>query len=287
MEATLGLYQPGAQFLTAPIQELRVHGPSVIQGMPSVITWSVVKPQPLRVYTFQVDILFQDIFVGRVDWSQWAFSHFGGGEPWRWILPPSELEQIEERQRGNDLSLTLKCHGIVSLMDQGSTPPPWIPVHGATQLQVPRSEWESVLVQLGYEPAHYLTLPVESQHWPNWAETVREMEAAVRALARGETHEALRHCLMLFEKQKSAPYQAESWKGVFDVDSQKERALSELISGIATYLNLVGHHYSKTERDSRGNLRQSAVDQFEAEVMVAMTQLMIAYLHRLPRMPSE
>lgn len=286
METGLSLYQPGAEPGATPIQELHIHGPSINQGDQQVIAWRVFKPRTLRVSVLQVDIHFQDVLVGRVDCYQWAFGFLGGDDWWRWNVSGPELAAIEERRHGSDLNLTLKCYGIISVSERGGAPTDWVPVHGLAVLQIPRSEWEDALIQLGYEPARYLTLPVASNHWPDWGAAVQEMEAAVRALSRGETHAALQQCLRVFEKVESAPYRVDSWKGVFDVESQKERALSELLSGIGTYLNLVGHHHSKTERDTDGSLRQSTVDQFEAEILVSMTQLMLAYLRRLPRLST-
>ncbi len=77
----------------------------------------------------------------------------------------------------------------------------------------------------------------------------------------------------------------DKWKGTFDVDENKDAALQRLTAGIASYLNKVGHHRSRTETDEQGDWKESPVDHYEAEVLVSMTQLLVACLARVPRKP--
>jgi predicted AAA+ superfamily ATPase len=123
-----------------------------------------------------------------------------------------------------------------------------------------------------------------------------QLQDARRALALGETHRALWHCLHLLEGWNTpadqsnkrgafAPYMEDKWKGTFDVDENKDAALQRLTAGIASYLNKVGHHRSRTETDEQGDWKESPVDHYEAEVLVSMTQLLVACLARVPRKP--
>lgn len=205
---------------------------------------------------------------------------------WLWKLNAQELETLERLRNGQNLTLRLRCSGIAAITDQSSGASCLIPIHGDAPLSVPSSDCENILQYvLDYQPARWLELPLESAHWPNWSQSVSQVQEAVGFLARGETHEALRKCLELLEQRQASPFNPDVWKGKFDVDSNKEEALQKLISGIAVYLNKVGHHRSRTERDASGNLMQSPVDQYEAELMVAMTQLLVAYLERVPPKP--
>jgi hypothetical protein len=133
-----------------------------------------------------------------------------------------------------------------------------------------------------YTPIQTLKFPLDSRHWPEWATVQKDVQTALLALGRGEGHEALTQCLSALEKLKDAPYSRKSWQDAFDVDAQKLEGLAALFAGLGTYLNKVGYHRSRTAT-STGENPKSPVDHWEAELAVAMSQLVLAYIRRLPR----
>ncbi len=92
-------------------------------------------------------------------------------------------------------------------------------------------------------------------------------------------------CLRQFERIVTAPYSRDSWKGLFDVPGQKEDGMVAALAGHCTYLNKVGHHRSRQERDQDGGLVEMPVDQWEAELAVGTSQFLLAYALRAPKTP--
>ena len=54
-----------------------------------------------------------------------------------------------------------------------------------------------------------------------------------------------------------------------------------LFSGVSTFLNKIGHHRSKDQRDENGQLILMPLDHYEAEIMQLITHLVMVYLERL------
>ncbi len=253
-------------------------------GSKPAIAWSVSRPAKVQLYILQSEFLpsREGRPLGWVDHYQWLHLPESHIAYWLWHLAPEDVAQLERQRGGYDLRLELRCSGLGLVPDQ-SGDPRLVRIRGSANVLVPTSTWERILTNvLEYQPARWLELPLESSHWPDWERTVAHLNAAVGHLARGETHDALRECLDLLERRQSAPYAKDKWKGKFDVDPHKEEGLQLLISGIAGYLNKIGHHRSRTATDATGDLLRTPVDQWEAEIAVAMTQLLIAYISRLP-----
>jgi hypothetical protein len=246
----------------------------------SCITFAIEQPKNSTTLFMTADCYYNGRPLGRVDLFDWIISYPRG--PWRWFVTPIELEHIEQIRRGQGLQFALRCQGLALVnKDDGSTAA--VAAHGGETVRVEQSAWEKILLGLKYQPAANLSLPLSISQWPEWSRAVNDLQGGVQALSRGETHTALRACLSTLERLHSAPYTPESWDGFFDVDEQKEAGLRELLSGVAKYLNKVGHHRSRTQRDAANNLTQSSVDHYEAEILVAITQLLLTYVGRLPR----
>ncbi|MNW37243.1 hypothetical protein D3C74_142810 [compost metagenome] len=65
-----------------------------------------------------------------------------------------------------------------------------------------------------------------------------------------------------------------------DITEQKREGITGLLTGVSTYLNKVGHHRNSKLKDN-GNLPSVPVDQYEAELMIGISHLVVAYLERL------
>jgi hypothetical protein len=267
----------------------RAHEELEVQGLtPStnslVFTWQVTRPRTLQFLTFHADMLLNGGAgqLIRLDPYQWWVYPYQPTAGWVWHPAAEELATLEAGRGGQSLSVQLRCFGLAQLTNPSADTPSLIPVYGADPVVIPASDWADMLRIVGYRPAEWVRLPLESQHWPNWPAVMTALQAARDALARGESRLALERCFGVLDEREPNSYVAKTWEGKFDVDAQKEEGLKALISGIAMYLNKVGRHPSRTERDAQGNLMRASVEQYEAEVLVAMTHLLVAYLERLP-----
>jgi hypothetical protein len=57
--------------------------------------------------------------------------------------------------------------------------------------------------------------------------------------------------------------------------------IAALLSGLATYCNKVGHHSDREWRDESGDLQPMPLDQWEADLAVAVSQFALTYALRL------
>lgn len=268
---------PGEGLGSALIDEVEVGDFGVDDR--GAVTIVVGTPQKCSLAMLAAEIEYNGRPLGNLHLDNWLITNPPG--PWRWFIDPVEISRIEDLRVGGDLLLAIRGTGVAEITI-ATRDRQLVPVFFGVHERVPHSTWERILTQLKYQPAVALSLPRSLAHWPEWEHAISASQNAVRALSRGETHSALQNCLGLLEKLHSAPYKQDSWVGFFDVDKSKEVGLKALIAGVATYLNKVGHHHSRTERDASGDLAQSPVDHYEAEILVAMTQLLLAYVRRLP-----
>lgn len=271
---------PGVGLGSTLIEEAELGEFGVTDGAVTIAVANLRKCSPAMLVA---EIEYNGRPIGRLSLIDWLNQNPPG--PWRWFVDPAEMARVEDVRSGSDLTLSIRGTGIGEITNTDDKSENCGLVFG-NYVTVPHSTWERILTQLKYQPAIAVTLPKTLAHWPEWAQVIGESQDAVRALSRGETHAALRSCLGLLEKLHAAPYTPESWGGFFDVDGSKEAGLKALIAGVGTYLNKVGHHRSRTDRDAKGDLLQSPVDHYEAEILVAMTQLLLAYIKRLPHKKS-
>lgn len=104
---------------------------------------------------------------------------------------------------------------------------------------------------------------------------------------RGYTYDALRQCLSIIESYTDAgngqggPYMAKSWETFLqDVTDQKKSGIIGLLTGVATYLNKIRHHRNSVLSEN-GSLPPVAVDQYETELLLGISQLVVTYLEKL------
>jgi hypothetical protein len=57
---------------------------------------------------------------------------------------------------------------------------------------------------------------------------------------------------------------------------QKRDGVIRALSGLCTYLNKVGHHRSQTERNAKGYLEETPVDQWRPNSLLAARSSLLA-----------
>lgn len=217
--------------------------------------------------------------IGRVDVLPWLHPSNVNRAAWVWWLTDLELERLEGERGGNDITLSITGHGL-GVQDDAV-----VPFHGYATVYVPVSTWTGLLQHRPYAPATWLRLPVTSTHWPNWATSLDSLQAAVTALSRGESSDAVAKCFAVFDEIEPHLNREDRWKTLFDVDVQKAEGLAALLSGFLTYVNKIGRHPHRSARNAVGSLVRADVDHYEAELTVAMALLLTAYIERLPWHP--
>ncbi len=79
-----------------------------------------------------------------------------------------------------------------------------------------------------------------------------------------------------------APYNADSWKTrLKDLPPQKADGIAQLLSGLATYCNKVGHHRSRAGRNAAGDLPPMPLEHWEADLTLGAAQFITSYANRL------
>jgi hypothetical protein len=205
---------------------------------------------------------------------------------WLWQLLPGDVELIERihsSQPAAPFYVDLFVDGIAQTADGV------FGVEGHTSVKIELSHWRRLLEQVGYSiaPSGLAALSAVALADNNWREAVKRLEPARDALGRGETHAALEICLSQLEALETAPYRIETWKKRFTaMPDQKRDSFAAWAAGLGLYLNRVGHHRSRDERDQEGDLTSMPLDHWEAELTVASTQILVAYLLRLTAVPS-
>jgi len=205
---------------------------------------------------------------------------------WPWPLLPEDVELIERghnSQPASPIYVDLFVDGIAQTADGV------FGVEGHASVKIEVSQWRRLLEQVGYSiaPSGLAALSAVALADDNWREAAKRLEPARDALVRGETHAALETCLGQLEGLETAPYKIETWKKCFAaMPDQKGDSLAAWAAGLGTYLNRVGGHRSRDERDQEGEVTSMPLDHWEAELTVAYTQILIAYLLRLATLPS-
>lgn len=200
---------------------------------------------------------------------------------WEWQLLPTDVELVERIRAANDPSapiwLNLEVQGIVT------TPEGVRGVYGDSQINIELSLWQRLLTHMGYttSPSGLAALSNSVYADDSWREAARRLEPARNHLRRGETYPALEACLSGLEAFVTAPYRDASWKErLASLPDQKAIGVAGWLAGLGDYLNKVGHHRDRQEREPDGDLAVMPANQWEAEIAVASTQLAITYLLR-------
>jgi len=205
---------------------------------------------------------------------------------WNWCLLPEDLERIERdrsENAGSPLNVRLTIEGALQVGGQVCL------VRGEGYLEIALSDWEAYLKVMGYNlpPSAGELVGIAALDHPSWNEAAERLAPARKEVRAGEGRDALVTCLRQFERIVTAPYDPKSWRSLFDVPGQKEDGMIAMLAGHCTYLNKVGHHRSRQERDQQGGLLELPVDQWEAELAVGTSQFLLAYALRAKRRPVE
>lgn len=206
--------------------------------------------------------------VGVAQQQTWATAKF------LWALRPSDVDSIERTRRGGDLLVYWDMEGLIQFGDRVAT------VHGQNQIRLPSSDWHRILET--WRKTHPGSTAGNVKEHPSWSQVQTHLEKSRRLLDTGETRASIEAILQAMEAYVTAPYSLKAWEEALpDVNPQKREALAELFSGYATFLNRVGHHRSRDQRDESGALAEMPLDHYEGALMVGMAPYVFAYLERL------
>lgn|GEM_PF-4790927 len=210
---------------------------------------------------------------------------------WKLQLDAGDIWTVE-RDRGNgdvyinlavDVLLNASLYGIDK---QGKPLIISIPLQlsGEEAMRIPKSDWIVFMEQSKLITPYVHDLPQYIVANSAWLQATKNLTQARTLLRNGHTHGALEACLSemeshIDETERGGPYKEATWKGILNnLPDQKQEALKTLFAGVSTYLNKVGHHRDKQARDERGIRPPIHVDQAEADLMVAITQLTVTYI---------
>jgi hypothetical protein len=200
---------------------------------------------------------------------------------WSWHFLPSDIEIVElarSQQPDHPIYLRLEVAGVAQTSSGA------IGVNGEGSVKIELSQWHRLLEGMGYSvsPSGIAALGSANLDHHAWRDAAARLEMAREHLRRGEDYAALEACLSQLEAVVTAPFKADSWSSkTADMPDQKSGSIAAWLSGLATYLNRVGHHRSRSERDADGDLTEMPLDHWEAELAVASTQVALAYVIRL------
>jgi hypothetical protein len=205
---------------------------------------------------------------------------------WQWRLLPEELELIERERsdaKASPLGFNVTARGVLQVDQLVYL------VTGEGSLTVAWSDWESYLANLGYNlpPSIGELAGRAMMDHPMWKKATELLTPARALLRAGEGRPAMTSSLQQFEAVVTHPYNESSWRGRYAVPDQKEDGLVAMLAGHCKYLNKVGYHRSRQQRDEQGGLIEMPVDQWEAELAVGASQFWLAYALRLAMNPIE
>lgn len=199
-----------------------------------------------------------------------------------WVLMPEDVERIEldhgaTSAPGAPWTFRVTVEGLLA----GSAGV--FAVDGDDTLTIPASEWEALVHRMGQGlgPSARTGLWESRLDHPSWREAEKRLAPARDHLREGEGYAALEVCLRQFEALAGKSYTEDAWKGLWDVPAQKERGLTAALAGHCGYLNRVGHHLDDVVDPVAGERLEMPLNQWEAELAVAMSHLYLAYVLRL------
>jgi hypothetical protein len=205
---------------------------------------------------------------------------------WGWRLSPEDLEAIENSRADNakaPLSFKLVARGI--LQDDFQKSGAAAMVAGEGNFEVPVSEWEDYLSRFEYSlpPSAAQLASYGATLHPSWADASKRLAKARKHLLAGDDHVALIACLHEFAALAAPAYEHRPW---FDLakptmPDQKAAAIGVLLSKHCDYLNKVGHHRGRKPPADDPDLPEMPLNHWEAELMVATSQYLLAYALRL------
>lgn len=215
--------------------------------------------------------------VGQVQPSLWVFNKNSGHYTWDWVFDSNDISAIEVVRSG-DIVFEIEAKAIVEISENGNMT---IPIIGREQVRFSESDWISFIGNLGYSTKYGMSLPPSLLNDKCWIQAYELLDDAREHMQRGKTYDALRQCLSTIEsymdygKERGGPYSEIVWEELLqDITPQKKDGILKLITGVSTYLNRVGHHRNSKLKDN-GNLTTIPLNQYEAELMLGISQLVV------------
>jgi hypothetical protein len=200
---------------------------------------------------------------------------------WSWALRREDLEGIEQGRQDalkSPVSFKVNALGIIQIPEGTFT------VTGEGNFEVPVSEWTEYAEALGYgvSPSLAALVSTGGVSHPSWLEAENRLKSSRVHLRAGEDYAALTTCLGEFERLVPKPYLSESWLPIVATyPEQKQEGVAGLLAAHCTYLNKIGHHKDRKDRDAMGNLIEMPLNHWEAELALATSQVLLAYAIRL------
>jgi hypothetical protein len=199
---------------------------------------------------------------------------------WQWLLQPEEVEQIEMDRapsaNAEAVPFNLEVRAVAALG------PDVIGIRGETQFHIATSDWLALLRAMGYAvPPSLRGLAGESMtSAPSWSWAEQRLREARRHLALGEDREALRTAYVVFDAISANPYKSD-WFEIREPDlpADKGETIAALLQAHAQILNKLGRHPSWDVADG-GDRQMLPMDHWEAELVVALSQLLLSAAHR-------
>lgn len=212
-----------------------------------------------------------------------------GPAKWQWAIAPEDAEAVERMravQPGAPLYFEIEIRGTAKIMGTGGETASIEALRSgaAPHLVIEHSQWERLLGSLEYTlpPSHVSLAGRPALDHPSWSAASKALEPARQHHRLGEDYDALRRCLSALEALVHAPYNAASWQErLGTLPQQKANGVAELLSGLATYCNRIGHHRDRAERDSSGDLHPMPLDHWEADLVLGAAQFLLTYAIRL------
>ena len=198
---------------------------------------------------------------------------------WNWRLQPENLESIEASRDPAVQTLNFRMD-VRGMIQKGSDV---LAITGEGHFDIPLSEWESHLMQLGYgvPPSSSNLIGLSAKDHPTWGSAEKRLEAARKHLRAGEQYLAMTACLDQFSALVSKPYMESQWLPALPNDpDQRKKSVASLLAAHCTYLNRVGYHREEHRPDTQ-DLQPMPVEQWEAELAVASSQSLLALALRL------
>jgi hypothetical protein len=221
--------------------------------------------------------------IGQVRTSLWVFNKYSNIDTWNWDLDSNDISAIEGIRTG-DISFEVEVKAIVEMFEKENKMV--APIIGIGQIRFSESDWLSLVSSFGYSTKYGNYLSTALLNDKCWLQAYELLDDAREHMQRGKTYDALRQCLSTIESymdsdKRGGPYSKNVWEELLhDITPQKKDGISGLLAGVSTYLNKVGHHRNSKLKDN-GNLTYIPLDQYEAELMLSISQLIVTYLERL------
>ncbi|MCL9662068.1 hypothetical protein L2089_15345 [Paenibacillus hunanensis] len=223
--------------------------------------------------------------IGEIITTLDVFNPIFATKSWDWILDYKDISIIEN-VRHKDVHVDIEISILVQITENGMTK--IFNLEGKNSITLLQDFWLDFTRKFGYSTKYDFELLSSTANDQEWFHAVNLLQHARHHMQRGQTYDSLRQCLSIIEsymdsKKRGGPYSGNVFEELLEnVGEQKKTALLRLITGISTYLNMVGHHRDSNFKED-GVLHEVAINQYEAEILVSMSHLLVTYLEHLRR----